>query len=226
MSWSLQEFQQQLALELDRSATAPDTSSTDWSVRTNALNRAQVDWQETYEWGVLLQVHNGIISTSTGNASYVLPTNFKKFDGLPKIVSDGVTAYDFPVVPLSKNRRYVDSDKYVNLIANATTNVMYIHSSQLVSGASVQFSFYQSAPSLATTTSVSLCPDPMFVLQRALYYIYRSREDARFPEAKVESDKVLARMVENESSLGRAYTDRNVSVGSEMHPGWRIGRDG
>lgn len=226
MSWTLNEFQQQLALELDRSATAPDSSSTDWSVRANALNRAQIDWQETYEWGVLLQVHNGRISTSTGNASYVLPSDFRKMDGLPKIMSDGITAYDFPVVPLSKNRRYVDSDKYANIIANATTSVLYIHSSALVSGASVQFSYYQSAPSLATGASVSVCPDPMFMLQRALYYIYRSREDARFPEAKAESDKVLARMVENEASLGRAYTDRSVSVGSETYPGWRIGRDG
>lgn len=223
MSWTVTDIQKQIAYEVDQSDEAPTVGDTDWNIRLGLMNRADLDWSETDNWSVLKKVHNGVISTSTGNASYALPSDFRSLDGFPKVVSDGSTTYDFPAVDPSKNNRYVDSDKYVNVFPEG--KVMYIHANTLASGASVQFTYFASPPSLASASQTILCPDPTFLVQRTLYYLYKGREDGRFPEAKVESDKILARMLENENTLGRAYVDRSVSKGTDVYHTFRIGRD-
>ena len=224
--WSVQDLQNQIASELDQSQVAPTAGGSDWNMRLNALNRSLFDWANSNDWESLKVVHNGIISTSTGNASYVLPGNFSKIDGFPRIVWDGITLNEFPVVDPSKNTQYADSEKFVNILGNdADGKVMFIHST-LVSGASVQFTYWKSPMTLSGATQTTECPDPTFLLQRALYYIYKGAEDGRFPEAKVESDRILARMIENENSLGVANKDRNIP--NELTEKWhfRIGRDG
>jgi len=226
MSWSLQDIQNQIASELDQSSSAPTAGGSDWNMRLNAINRSLFDWADTNEWSALKAVHNGVISTSTGNASYALPGNFKKIDGYPRIVWDGTTTDEFPVVNPSKNAKYSDSDTFVNILGNDADNkVMYIHSTTLVSGASVQFTYWKSPLSLSSTGQLTECPDPTFLLQRSLYYLYRGAEDGRFPEAKVESEKILLRMIESENSLGVANVDRNIPNELEEKYGFRIGRD-
>ncbi len=222
MSWSLQDCQNAISSEIDQSATAPTSGGVDWNIRTNFINRSLIDWSLSYDWECMKKVFNGLVSTSTGNASYALPTDFKKLDGYPKIVSDGSTTYDFIMVDPSNNHRYVDSDKYVNILQN---KVMYIHAGTLASGASVQFTYYASHATLSGVSDLVEMPDPTFLVQRSLYYLLKSREDGRFPEAKTESDRILARMIENENTLGQASADRRVSVGSEDYKSWRVGRD-
>lgn len=227
MSWTLNDLQAQIAIELDQSATPATEGGTDWNIRTTALNRALFDWAESGEWRALLKVHNGLVSTSSANASYALPSNFKKLDGFPRIVADGTTAYDFPAVSPSDNRRYTDTDKFVNVLGNDKDNkVMFIHGSTLPSGASVQFTYWASPVSLASASNVTEIPDPTFLVQRALYYLYKGREDGRFPEAKVESDRILARMIENENTLGISSVNRSVQVGKQSFPNFRVGQDG
>lgn len=222
MSWSVNDLQTQIAVEVDQDDSPPTTGGTDWNIRINLLNRASKDWSESYDWEVLKKVHNGLISTSSANASYALPNDFKKLDSFPKIVTDGVNTYDLPVVDPSKNRRYTSSDKYINVLGNS---VMYINAGTLASGASVQFAYYAHPASLSTTSQISECPDPTYLVQRSLYYLYKGREDGRFPEAKQEADRILARMIENENALGRAYVDRKIETHSDTYPSWRIGRD-
>ncbi len=225
MNWTLLDAETQIASEMDQSATAPTVGGTDWNIRKNALNRALFDWENTNDWDCLKVVHNGKISTSTGNATYALPSNFKKLDGLPGIVWDGSTFNEFPVVDPSRNSLYFDTDKFVNIFDNSKDGkYMYIHGVTLISGASVQFTYYKSPQSLASAIDVIEVPDPTYLVQRALYYIYKGREDGRFPEAKVEAERILARMMENEASRGFAYKDRSIPNQLEDQ-GFRIGRD-
>jgi hypothetical protein len=226
MGWTVLDAQQHIANEIDQSDDAPSQGGTDWNIRLNALNRALFDWANSNDWDTLKKVHNGLVSTSSANASYVLPSDFSKLDGFPKIVWDGRTTNEFPVIDPSKNSNYLDSDKFVNIFDNSRDGkIMYIHSSTLVSGASVQFTYYKSPQSLASAVDIIEVNDPTFVVQRALYYIYKGREDGRFPEAKVESDRILARMLENEASKGIAYEDRRISNWNEERYSFRIGRD-
>jgi hypothetical protein len=186
-----------------------------------SLNRAVRDWEQSNEWSSLLKVHDGLVSTSSANASYALPSDFQKLDS-PVLVG-GITT-NLLVVHPSDNVKYLSSDNFVNVLGNDRVgNTLYIHTSTLASGASVQFTYYARAATLATTTSVPDCPDPTFLVQRALYYEYKAKEDGRFPEAKAESDRILARMIENENSLGKGYIDRSIQTNT--FGGWRIGRD-
>ncbi len=219
---SLQDIQNLIASEIDQSATAPTAGGTDWNIRTNFINRSLIDWSLSYDWECMKKVFNGLVSTSSGNASYALPADFKKIDGYPQITSDGLNTYSYPVIDATKNYRTLSSDKFVNILEN---KVMFIHDT-LVSGASVQFTYYASHPTLSSASDLVTIPDPTYLVQRSLYYLLKSREDGRFPEAKVESDRILARMIENENTLGQSSLDRRVSVGPENYKGWRVGRDG
>ena len=226
MSYSLQDIQNAIAAEVDQSATAPTAGSTDWLIRNNFINRSLIDWSESYEWEAMKKVHNGVISTSTGNASYALPSDFKKIDGFPQITADGITTYSYPVNDPTNNTRYSGTDRLVNILGNNTDGkVMYILGGALSSGASVQFTYYASPQSLASATNIVPMKDPTYLVQRSLYYILKSREDGRFPEAKTESDRILMRMIEEENTLGQSNVNRSVSVFPEGYKSWRIGRD-
>lgn len=221
---SLTDIQVDIAFEIDGNATISATS-TDWATRLPPINRALIDWAESYEWRSLKKIHNGVVSTSTGNASYALPTDFKKMMGYPAITWDGATTEQFPIVEPERNYTKSANDNYTNVLGNQNSgHVMYIHSQTLASGASVQFPYYAHPASLSTTSQISECPDPSYITQRALYYIYKAREDGRFPEAKVESNVILARMIENENSLGVGYEDRQVPIPPLTN--FRVGRDG
>lgn len=224
MALSLLDLQNQIASEMDQSPTAPTQGGTDWNIRLVALNRALFDWGEAYDWRALHKVFNGIISTSTGNASLALPASFRKLDSAPLITWDGSNTVAFTPIDPSRNHLYLDTDKYVNELGNDKENkVLYIHS-PLVSGASVQFIYWASPVSLASATNLTECPDPTYLVQRGLYYLYKGREDGRFPEAKVEADRILARMIENENTLGRGHSDNKVhNYNQDLR--FRIGRD-
>lgn len=210
-----------IASEIDQSATAPTAGGTDWNIRLNFINRSLIDWSLSYDWESSKKVFNGLVSTSSGNASYALPADFKKLDGYPQITSDGTNTYSYPQVDPTNSHRFTSSGRFVSILEN---KVMYIHDT-LVSGASVQFTYYASPATLSSASDLIEMPDPTFLVQRSLYYLLKSREDGRFPEAKVESDRILARMIENENTQGRASADRRVSVGSEDYKTWRVGRD-
>lgn len=222
---TLQQIQDLIASEIDGNASISSGSS-DWGNRLAPINRSLTDWAQTYDWDALKKIHNGVVSTATGNASYALPANFEKLDGYPKITYDGSDTYDFPAIDPSDRYQFNESDKYVMVLGNPSDGyTMYINASTLSSGASVQFTYYTSPVSLVSAGSLCECPDPTYLVQRSLYYIYKSREDGRFPEAKVEADKILARMVESENSKGISHADRYVHNFLDSTYKHRIGRD-
>lgn len=221
MSYSLLDLQNLIANEVDQSDTAPTEGDTDWNIRTNFLNRSLLDWSESYDWSVLKKTFNGIVSTASANASIALPAGFRKLDGFPVIAGSEYT----PVDP-TRNNNYLSTEKIANVIGNdRDTRTLFIPMGELSSGASVQFTYWASPVSLASATNLTECPDPTFLVQRALYYLYKGREDGRFPEAKAESEKILARMIENENTLGQAHSDNRVHNWNETRYGFRVGRD-
>jgi hypothetical protein len=226
MAWSVNDIEVQIASEIDQSSTPPTEGETDWNIRLNIINRSLIDWAESNDWDSLKGIYNAVISTSTGNASLALPSDFKKIDSYPRIVWDGISLSEFPVVDPSKNTIYTDTDKFVNILGNDRDGkVMYIHAQTLASGASVQFTYWKSPQSLASAEQKVDISDPTFLVQRSLYYLYKGREDGRFPEAKVESDKILARMIENENTKGIANVNKSVSNWLQDKYSFRLGRD-
>lgn len=219
--WTLLDLQNQIASEIDQSPTAPTQGGTDWNIRLNALNRALFDWSESYDWTALKKVFNGVVSTASANSSIAIPVGFRKLDGFPIIAGEQYTPVD-----VTRNGEYTTTDKVANILGNEKdTRVLYVPFGNLSSGASVQYTYWASPVSLSTATNVTECPDPTFLVQRAMYYLYKGREDGRFPEAKAEADRILARLIENENTLGQAHSDNQVHNWNTTRYGFRIGRN-
>jgi hypothetical protein len=223
--FTLQSLQVALANEIDQSATAPTDGGTDWNIRLNLLNRSLVDWSNTYDWSALKKVHNGKVTVASF-ATYSLPADFKKLDGFPLIAWSSGTTDNFSVIDPSRKTQYTDSDRYAYVQGNDKDGMsLYINPANLISGASVQFTYYASPMSLASAGSLTECPDGSYLIQRTLYYLYKGREDGRFPEAKAEADKILARMIENENTHGLSSDDNRIHRWEDSHFNYRIGRD-
>jgi len=170
---------------------------------------AQNEWAESYDWKCLYKEDNSVVSTSTGNTSVALPSDFRKLAGQPKITYDGATTRDFSEIKPQQTRQYSSTSRYVYILGNPADNyTMVINAGTLASGASVMVPYYAAAASLASPVNITMCPNPEYLVQRTLAYVWESRGDERFPQAKLEADKQLKRMLEFEQTYGPGYYDR------------------
>ena len=62
--YTLQDAQEQIASEMDQSATAPTAGGTDWNIRKNALNRALIDYENSSDWDNLKVVYNSKVTAA------------------------------------------------------------------------------------------------------------------------------------------------------------------
>jgi len=227
MSWTLDEIQAQIASIIDQTATAPSATSDDYALRRTLVNRALVDYGETYDWPHLLREFNSINIGNTVNSltTIALPTDFRKLASYPNITWDGTNTSQFSQVDLTKVGQYSSEDKYLYILKSGPTYTAVIHSPTLASGASIYLSYYASPGSLASPTSATVCPDPTYLVQKALYYLYQATEDSRLSEADGKAEMILQRMLENEVVRGEAYADGRVKNWQETSWNFRIGRD-
>ena len=84
--------------------------------------------------------------------------------------------------------------------------------------------YWKSLASLVSPADIVECPNPDYLVQRVIAMIWESREDARFPQAKAEADKILARLLEQENAQGFAY-DQQITTPEQRNYNFRIGRD-
>lgn len=225
MNLSVNELENRLASLVDQSSTAPTNTSDDWNLRLKFLNMSQSEWAELYDWQALYKEYNTLTSTNTGNCSVTLPSDFRKFGSFPKLAGD-----DYNEVRPQEKSKYLSSDKFVSLLGNpADGYTMVIHpgttDAQVASGASVFVSYYASAASLVSPANISMCPNPDYLVTRAKAYLWESREDGRFPQAKQEAEKILQRMLEFENVHSEASTDDRVKTYEESRYSFRIGRN-
>lgn len=221
----MQDIQSRLEALLGQTATDPTNTSDDWYLRREYINMAQNEWAELCDWQALYKEYNALVSTSTGNASIVLPSDFRKLASYPKITYDGANTSEFPEVRPQENGRYLDTDKRINIYGNpADGYTLRVHGCSLTSGASVTVPYYASPASLVSPADISMCPDSDYLTKRALAYVWEARGDERFPLAKAEAEKVLSRLLETEETRGEAYFDR-VQTTEEKRYNFKIGRD-
>lgn len=188
------------------------------------INMAQREWAETYDWRSLYREYNMVVSTSTGNASIALPANFRKSAGTPQITYDGTTTLNFHEIRAEERTTQKASSKYVYFLGDQNTNfTMVINAGTLASGASVFVPYRASLASLVSPADIAMCPNPEYLVQRSLAYIWESRSDARFPQAKAESDKILQKMLEYEQTYGEGMID-SIQTADEKYYNFRWGR--
>lgn len=220
------DLQSRVSSIVDQDVDTPTAGGDDWNLRLKYLNRAQNKWEETYHWKNLYKEVNTNTSQSTANTSIVMPSDFKKLAGYPRIVASGTdVAKEYPEIDAHTRNQYGETDKYCYLLGNQASNYyLVVHPGSLASGASIFYPYWAHGATLASPADVSMCPDPEYLVSEAIAQLWESREDPRYPEMKLEADRRLGQMVENENVRGAGY-DNKASMPEDTKFNFRMGRD-
>ena len=224
-SITVNEMQSRIASLVDQDENTGNISTTDYSLRLKYLNMAQTEWSELYDWQTLYKEYNMNISTSTGNASVLLPTDFRKSASPPRVMVD-TTSYEFLITRPQESSMYLDTDRRSTFIGNYQDGyVLRIFGATLASGASIKVPYYASAQSLVSPINVSMCPNPDYLIKRTIAYLWEAREDPRFPGMKNEAETVLRNMLEQENVFPEGSAYDRVKTTDEARYGFRMGKD-
>lgn len=222
---TLDDIQSSIAGIVDQNPDTADISTDDYALRTNYINRALREWGEIGQWQTLYRQFNGNVSTESGNASIALPTDFRKLASYPHIVNPDTANEEFPeVLPQDDQLDYNDHRVWIMGSPNGGY-IMRVHGTTLSSGASFMVPYYACTASLASPANKADIPNPDYLVQRAVAYLWEGREDSRFPQAKAEADRILANMMERENTPNLASSWGEVHTTGDR-TGFRIGVDG
>jgi len=225
MTATLEDLQKTISSLLEAETVAPVPGSEDWELRRNLINSAQNDWARARDWDVLYKEINTRVSQSTGNATISMPSNFRKLAGYPKIVKDGVTTYEYPVIDPQTRSQYNDEEKFVYVLGSEADGFnMIVHPPSLISGASIFYSYYATPSSLATQTDTVACPDPNYLVYATLTRLLGLDEDGRADLMRLEAERILLKMEEQQNIKGQGFWDR-VKTSEEVRHTFRWGRD-
>lgn len=216
-------IQSRVAAIIDQDQNTANIDSGDYSLRLSYINRSVQKWAEIQDWQVLFKEYNMNISTSTGNASVVLPTDFRRLAGYPKITFDGTSTDEFPEA-LPQEDGYEPTERRVWLLGNPNSRyILRVFGSTLASGASVKVPYFGAAVSLASPADISEVPNSEYLVQDCIAQLWEAREDPRFPQAKAEAERILQNMMTFESSPNRASDWNRVKTVEETKYGLRWG---
>lgn len=222
---SLDDIQAEISALVDQDADTSVLSNDDYTLRTNYINRALREWSEVGQWQVLYKQFNSYISTSTGNASVALPSDFRKLAAYPHICNADTANEEFPDV-LPQEDQLGNNSHRVWIMGSSTNGyIMRVHGTTLASGASLMVPYYKTASSLVSPADVADIPNPEYLVQKTVGYIWEGREDPRFPQAKAEADRILSNMMERENTPNFASGWGEVHT-VDARTGFKWGTDG
>lgn len=227
MRITVDEIQSRVAGVIDQDQDTSNISSADYALRLKFMNMALLEWSEIYDWQASYKEYNTLTSTSTGNTSIALPTDYRKLASYPFITHTGTTTDEFPEVRPQERNRYLDSDRRVEVWGNPgdgyTLRVFGL--ANLPSGASIKVPYYASPQSLVSPVNVAMVPNPDYLVQRTIAYWYEVRGDGRYVAAQQKAETILRNMIEYENVFGEASTNDRVKTYEETRYSFRLGRD-
>ncbi len=216
----LDDVQSDIASVLDSDPDTANISTTDYALRTKYINLALGEYENAYDWQHLYSEYNVLVSTASNNASIALPQDFRKAASKP-----WVAGKQYSIVRPQEAGQFESTDNRVSFFGNPRVNyTLRVFGDALASGASITVSYYRSAGSLATVSDVPPIPDTQFLSQRAIAYWYEGHEDARFPSAMQEAQRILATLIDYENVFPEGSTDDHVKTREEQNS-FRMGED-
>lgn len=199
-------------------------TSDEYGLWRSYANMAQKEWSEVYNWPSLYKEYNTQTSNPSGNATIQLPADFRKLSGYPRLTADGTTTNEYPEISPQVKGKYNSEDEYCYVLNSSGKYYLIVNPGTAVSGASIFVSYWRSPASLCSPADIIDCPNPDYMVQRIIAQVWESREDARFPQAKAEAEKILSRLLEAEVTPSYAY-DNRVLTQEEKSYDFKIGRD-
>ena len=219
---SVDQIQGRIAAIADQDGDTANINTSDYALRLTYINMALQEWAEAYDWQVLYNEYTTQTSTSTGNTSITLPTNFRKLASYPVISPDGANSYKFPETRPQEAGQYSSTDRRVEITGNPQDRyTMAVFGVGLQSGASIRVPYYMSVQSLASPSDVAEIPNADYLTKRALAYWWEARGDDRFPQMKQECERILGTMIDYENVFSEASTFDRVRTVEETRYGDR-----
>lgn len=225
----LTELQTRIASFLDTSSTVPTTTSKEYIRRTNYINRAQQEWSEVYDWRSLYNEYHELISAPSGTSTHSLPDGttptlpaFRKMAGHPIIDGDvftDVSPFERPDISSSSRISYI--------LGTPSLYKLVIRWAESPAGlVSMTLPYYSSPASLTTGTEISPCPDPEFLIAKAIAMELRSlvKDHERAEAEDARAELILKRMIETENTL--SYGNTRTIKTPERKKGFVFGEDG
>lgn len=200
-----------LANLYDGSATAPDTTDTDYTYRLNLLNvgiqvheNEKTDWNELYD--TLAAAADGTKTTTAGTASYSTPTKFQHIVGYARIDDENGTEVEYPIVPVWKVQLYINdtASRFAYITGNTSSGYkVNFRPTPTASSRDINYEFYKTATLLTAPDSKFEMSDPYFAIYYALSVMF---------ENDGEGDRATKALAQANDRL-RLMKLRNVELG-------------
>jgi hypothetical protein len=205
-----------IAANVNGEATAPSSGSTEETHWINLLDSSQDDWSGADDWPALRKSFMSTVAQS--GTSIGLPTDFVKLDGYPSVGGSNYEEIRPEEVTLYLGESYCYPE-------GNQSEGFWLTVPPQVSGTSVSIPYFSRPTSLATTTTISPCPDHNFLVAQTSMKILRARGDPKFTLFQQEADLLLVRMLD---SRLRTYDqfDSRIPHEAERTYGFRAGVDG
>ena len=226
---TVDDIQSRIAGTVDLDSATANISTDDYALRLSYINRRERTWAEIGKWQCLVKEYNTLTSTTSGNCSISLPSDFRSLSVFPEITYDGANTKKFTEIrPQEETLFNPGSDQYIKIMGNAFYGyIMVVNSAnsdrQLPSGASIKVLYFSTPASLASPADVVTCPNPEYLVQGVIADIWEAQEDARFQSAKAEANITLSNMLEFEFTPSEAAYNRGVKT-LESRYGFKWGK--
>ena len=213
---TVSELLTRIAANVNGEATAPTSGSTEESHWLNLLDSAQDDWANSEDWPGLRKTFLSTVAQS--GTSVALPTDFVKIDGYP---SFGGSNYE-EIRP--EEVALFAGDNYFFPGGNQSDG-FWLNFPAQNSGTSVSIPYFSRPTTLATTSTISPCPDHNYLVARTSEKILRARGDPKFTLFQQEADLLLARMLDSQLRTYDQF-DSRIPHEAERSYEFRPGVDG
>lgn len=229
MRLTVNQIMTQVASTVNQEAVAPSDGSSEWSLWLAFINRSLDEWSEAGDWEVTRKY---FYPTAVSGATAPLPLDFKNLAGPVRNWSDEEAVNGNPrefnyLRDEDRDSRDGLTSKYVMLTGDTSTGKSLVFNpATLASGASLEVTYFSMPTSLASGSQYPVVPDPQFLIDRTIAFIFQARSDPRFQDQEGKAREKLLNMVgkADEDSFTN-HSNQTYTKNATQKAGFRIGRN-
>lgn len=216
-----------VAATVNQEATAPTGNSAEYALWLSYINRAVDEWSESFDWEVLRKTFYPSV-TGVSQASVQMPDDFRKLAGPVKLnLLNEARPKEIPHELPERVGLHNSTDEFLTVVGDTSSghNLRFFPGT-LASGASIVVEYFSTPTSLASSAQLTPVPDPQFLIDRTIAYIFESRSDPRFQLVENKARERLLTMIENANAAKYdSYSNQNYLLTPERKSNFRIGRN-
>lgn len=228
---TVNEIMTRIASTVNQEADAPNDGSSEWALWLSYINRSQDEWANSNDWEITRKYFYPTV-TGTSTATVALPLDFKNLAGPVRHWTDNEAApgnpREFPLIS-DENRNLYDgnTDKYVMLIGdNSVGKSLRFTPATLASGASLEVTYFSMPTSLASGTQLPVVPNPEFLIDRTIAFIFEARSDPRFQSMEAKArEKLIEISGKADEDKYANHSTPNYVTNQLRRQGFRVGRN-